>query len=41
MRPNERQAHLEPGMDLIETDDELCGVFSTRERAEAALSAVD
>jgi hypothetical protein len=36
MRPIEGQANLGPGVDDIETDDKLCGVFSTRERAEAA-----
>lgn len=36
MRPLEGQEDLDPEMDHIETDDKLCGVFSTRERAEDA-----
>jgi hypothetical protein len=34
MRPLEGQEDLDPEMDYIETDDKLCGVYSTRPRAE-------
>lgn len=37
MRPLEGQENLDPEMDYIETDDKLCGGFTTRDRAEAAL----
>ena len=36
MRPLDGQKDLDPEMSHLETDDKLCGVFSTRERAEAA-----
>jgi hypothetical protein len=36
MRPLEGQKDLDPEMNHIETDDKLCGVFSTRDRAKAA-----
>jgi hypothetical protein len=36
MRPLKGQEDLDPEMDHIETEDKLCGVFSIRERAEAA-----
>ncbi|CCH90139.1 conserved protein of unknown function [Modestobacter italicus] len=36
MRPLEGQEHLDPEMTFIETDDKLCGVYSTRARASSA-----
>ena len=36
MRPLEGQEDLDPEMDHIETDDKLCGVFSTETRADEA-----
>jgi homoserine kinase type II len=36
MRPLEGQEDLHPEMDYIETDDKLCGVFSSEEEAERA-----
>jgi len=38
MRPLEGQAGLDPEMTHIETDDKLCGVYSTRALAETARS---
>ena len=36
MRPLEGQEHLDPEMDYIETNDKLCGVFSSEARADEA-----
>jgi hypothetical protein len=36
MRPLEGQEDLDPEMNYIETDDKLCGVFSSEEEAERA-----
>ncbi|MPR00121.1 hypothetical protein GB931_19790 [Modestobacter sp. I12A-02628] len=36
MRPLEGQEELDPEVDPIETDDKLCGVFSSEAQAEAA-----
>jgi hypothetical protein len=36
MRPLEGQEDLDPEMNYIETDDKLCGVFSTQAAAELA-----
>jgi len=36
MRPLEGQEHLDPAMNHIETDDKLCGVFSTQTRVSSA-----
>jgi hypothetical protein len=38
MRPLEGQKDLDPPVNHVETDDKLCGVFSSRARAEAARS---
>ncbi|MEU2349524.1 hypothetical protein [Modestobacter sp. NPDC049651] len=38
MRPLEGQEDLDPEMDHVETDDKLCGVYSTRSLAESARS---
>ena len=36
MRPLEDQEDLDPETDYIETEDKLCGVYSTKTRAEEA-----
>ncbi len=36
MRPLEGQEELDPEMSHLETDDKLCGVYSTQARAENA-----
>jgi hypothetical protein len=36
MRPLEGQEDLDPEMNYIETDDKLCGAFSTEDQAENA-----
>jgi homoserine kinase type II len=36
MRPLEGQEDLDPEMEYIETDDKLCGVFSSQTQAEEA-----
>jgi hypothetical protein len=38
MRPLEGQEDLDPEMHHIETEDKLCGVYSTRARAEEGRS---
>lgn len=36
MRPLEGQEDLDPAMNHIETDDKLCGAFSSEDQAEGA-----
>lgn len=33
MRPLEGQGHLDPETDYVETDDKLCGIYSSEARA--------
>lgn len=40
MRPEEGQEHLDPEMHFIETENKLCGVFSSMEAAESAQSVL-